>query len=70
MSSFRATIIARTSRLVRAWSLSASHLAGTLLLMSLHIVSEIHELWHAARLSIFGTLLRNPEKILSTRVLV
>ena len=69
MFSFSASRMARPNHLSLLWSRPGSHLAETLLSMSLHVSSNIHELWRATRLSSFVTVRRNSVKILTACVL-
>ena len=67
---FNTDLIARPSRRILVWYCLGSCLMKNLLLMSLHVSSEIHKLWRAIRLSGFGTARCNSANILSAYVLV
>ena len=70
LSAFRYSQMDFPNSLIYQQSLLGYLLVETLSSTSIHVSNEIHELWHAARLSGFGTARQNSENSLSDRVLV
>ena len=68
LSIFMLALISQLSLQIRVWSFSGLCCAGILSLTSLHVSSDLHQLFLLSLAYDFGTALRRAAKILSSRV--
>ena len=68
LPSFIAARMALPRRMSLCWSRPCSRLAETLLLTSLQVSADIHELWHATHLYGFGIARHNSANVLFSHI--